>query len=154
MPNPDVLPKPGPVGRGARLVLGAVLLLLTVLTLLSFRGYVRIGAPSGAWWLLAAASVYVLPQVMDIGFGRAWGVRSQAAAVLVAAAAVALDLILFRNLWGPPFGALLYGAGSAVLGFTGLSFVLAGLLAVPGCEFGAMRYAVARGSGGASELHR
>ena len=150
--QPDALPVPGPIGRSARLLLGAALVVLTALTLISYRGYIRIGVPSGAWWLLAAVTLYALPQVVDIGLGRSWGVRSQAVAVGLGLAAAAVDVAVYGNLWGPPLGAFIYVAGVAVLGFMGISFVLAAIVGVPGCELRAVPFFLTRSSGGAADL--
>ena len=138
MQNAPALPKPGPIGRSARTLVGVVYLVLSLLTFLSVRGYFRIGAPSGAWWLLAGISLYLLPMVTDIGFGRAWGSRSQAFVLVLVAIGVAWDMVVYRNFWGPPLGGFLYALIGVVFAFTGLSFIVAGIIALPGCEMRAL----------------
>lgn len=129
---------------------GVLFLVTSILTILSVPGYFRVGAPSGAWWLFACISLYLLPMVTDSGFGRAWDGRSQVLVLLLVAVGVAWDFAVYRNFWGPPLGGLLYGLIGVVFGFTGLSFILAGIIALPGCEMRALPYAL---SGNQAKTH-
>ena len=146
---PD-LPNPGPIGRSARIVAGVVYLVFSILTLLSVRGYFRIGAPAGAWWLFAGLSLYLLPMVTDIAFGRSWGSRSQILVLALIGIGAVVDLVVYGNFWGPPLGGLLYGLIGVIFGFTGLSFMLAGIIGLPGCEMRALPSAL---SGSRAETH-
>lgn len=125
-------PKPGPFGRVVRIFAGLFLIYFFIETLTGYKGYVGFNVPGGTWWIGAAASFYFLSDVVNIGFSRSWGRWPQAVFLVSAAAAAALNLFQYDRLWGPPLGLLIYLLMIFVLSALGISFLLAGILPVPG----------------------
>lgn len=131
--RPGTFPRPGPTGRVVRLVAGLLLLWFFTLTLRGYDAMVSLTIPrSLLFWFGVVACFYALPRVVGISAGRDWGRRSQLIWVLLALPAAAFDFVRYGQLWGPPPGVLSFVLLAYVTGFAGLSFILAGLLAVPG----------------------
>jgi len=126
-------PMPGPIGRGIRLVAGAVLLYFFVVTLINFPAYVSLRIPTHPLlWVGVAFSIYALPEVAGIASGRDLGRWPQRVFGGLAVAAVAFNLARYSSWWGPALGLLLFLLLAYVTGGAGVSFLLAGALAVPG----------------------
>lgn len=131
--QPGTFPKPGPIGRVARLLASVVVLWFFALTLGGYGDMVSLTIPSSPlFWFGVVACFYALPQVVGISAGHDWGRRLQLSLILLALLAVAFDFVRYGQLWGPPLGLLAFLLLAYVTGFAGLSFILAGLLAVPG----------------------
>lgn len=126
-------PRPGPIGRTTRLVIGLVVLWFFTLVLRGYGNMVDLTSPrSPLFWFGVVACFFGLPQVVDISVGRKWGRRLQLSSLVLALLAVAFDFVRYGQLWGPPLGLLTFVLLAYVTGFAGLSHLLAGLLAVPG----------------------
>ncbi len=126
-------PMPGPVGRGIRLVAGVALLYFFIVTLINFPAYVSLRIPTHPLlWVGFAFSIYVLPEMAGIGLGHDVGRWPQLVFGLLAVAAVAFNLARYSIWWGPPLGLLVFLLIEYVTGVVGTSFLLAGILAVPG----------------------
>ncbi|MGH9534234.1 MAG: hypothetical protein ACRD2E_05195 [Terriglobales bacterium] len=65
-------------------------------------------------------------------FGRALGARPQVVFVILAALAAGWDRVAYGSLWAAPLGCLLLCLFLYVLGYAGLSFLVAGAAATPG----------------------
>jgi hypothetical protein len=85
-----------------------------------------------ALWVGIAVSFLFLHHVVNIGFGRSWGLWPQAVVVVLALAAVAFNLWQYGSVWGPALGLLAFLLLAYVLGYVGLSSLLAGVFAAPG----------------------
>jgi hypothetical protein len=151
--TPGTLPISGPIGRTVRLLAGIVLLFSSATVLVSYASYVGLGVPDNTWWLGSALSLFLLPRLVNVGFGRSWGRWPQAVVLLLAVVAVAFDLLRYGIFWGPPLGLLVYLLLVVVLGYFGLSFVLAAIFAVSGCEVRAVPNLLARLSGRETAEH-
>ncbi len=131
--KPGTFPRPGLVGRGIRLVAGAVLLYFFVVVLRNFPAYVSSQVPTHPLlWAGVAFSVYALPEVAGIPFGRDLGRWPRLVFGGLGVAAVIFNLARYSSWWGPPLGLLLFLLLAYVTGALGISFLLAGALAVPG----------------------
>ncbi len=129
---PGTLPRPGPVGRGARLLGGLMLLCFFVVTLSEYRFGVSPRPTNMLAWIALAFVLYALPGVVNLGYGRSWGrwPRAGGAAVLVGGGL--LDRFLVGAFFGPVFGLVFYAMLVYVLGHIALSLFLSALLATPG----------------------
>lgn len=118
----------GPLGRAARLIAGALSILALVV------GYIPplrdvshppkvINVVPGA---LVLASLWCVPLARRRD-------RIAAVAILIALLLL-LDGLAFGAWWAWPLGAFLLVVGSAMIAVYAMSFVIAGLLAYPGCE--------------------
>lgn len=133
--EPGTLPRPGPVGRLARLVFGA-LCLYYVYGLFMVAGSIL--SPDGSirplLWNGIIPGLFLVSYVVNIGFSRAW--RKWPAFISAAAfAVIALvgylasgsleTVILARSIWAWE----LY-----VFGHLGTAFLIAAVIGTPGCE--------------------
>ncbi len=134
------LRRPGPIGRAVRLIFGMVCGYAVVLLVTRGTGMITtrdLNEP--AWWPLIALGLWLFPYVVNIGFGKTWK-RSHLLAALLALAAVLaiLGRLTSQSFLGPPLGVFVYAWLLYTFGHLGISFLLAGVLATPGCEMRAI----------------
>jgi len=133
--DPGTLPRPGPIGRVARLLF-AVLCIGYVIGLMDATDSLRSadGRIRALVWNGLLPTLFLVSYVINIGFSRAWGKRPAAVcgASIIAAAGIGYLLhgvvetqILARAIW-------LWEA--YVFAHLGLAFLIASLLGTPGCE--------------------
>ena len=149
----DALPKLGPLGRTVRFLLGGYFLYEFVDILTYSSPYVGFSGPGATWWFTSAVSLGVLSFGIGLGLGVAWALRFLLSVLALGVATAGLDLLWYGTIWGPPFGLLLYTVDLLGFGFLGLSLILAAILAIPGCEVGAIPSLVARLSGREATQH-
>ena len=147
------LPTPGPLGRTVRLLLGGYLLYELVDILTYYPSYVGRSGPGTTWWLTTAVSLWLLSIAIGVGAGGPWTLRVLLGVLLLGAATAGFDLLRYGTIWGPPFGLALYAVDALGFGFIGVSLVLAAILAVPGCEAGAIPSLVAKRFGREPAAH-
>lgn len=150
---PRTYPTPGPIGRTVRLILGAFFVYELVDIGSQIEAFMRFSPPFDTWWLVAAISVWALHDAADVWLGSPWGRRLVLVVLAVAAGAALIDFLQHGTVWGPPFSLSLYALALIGFGYIGLSFIVAAILAAPGCEAGALRYLVARLSGDPAREH-
>lgn len=151
---PGTLIRPGPVGRSVRLALG-LLCLYVVFETIRYWGTTSLQpvATLDERVLILLAPLCITNYVVNIGFTKSWGHRPlvlsgvtliafAAISALVTGTADGLVLGVPLNLW------LIY-----FYGHLGVSFVLAAVLATPGCEMRAIPELLGRVRGEASEEH-
>lgn len=127
------LARPGLLGRGIRMVLGVVILILGIQTLLMPTAWISATMPrSIGMWFGAAICFYALRGVPDKGFRRAWGYWPQLITASLVILAVVYNLTRTGTWWGHPLGVLIFVIIIYVTTHLGLSFVLASILAHPG----------------------
>ena len=135
------LPKPGPVGRLVRLAFGA-LCLNFVYALWMTRGSLMTDAGSLRLmlWVGTGFGLFLISYVVNIGFSKAWGKRPRlVSAVIILGFAISgqlqtgsfetLILAQMIHLW------LLY-----IFTHLGTAFVIACIIATPGCEMRAFHH--------------
>lgn len=133
--QPGSLPRPGVIGRAVRLAFGVACLYL-VISIIRV-GPVRIADqfPNISWlWGWAIAAFYVFSYVINIGFTRSWGRKPQIVLIGVAAAVSVASMLLNGEPFATPLGWFVVVWLLYVYGHLALSFVLAAVLATPGCE--------------------
>lgn len=139
--NPPVsLPKPRLVGRLVRLVLGVLLVFFFVelVTAVSSPGSAFLlpqtgwNVPGGDWWIAAAICFFVLPVVINSGFGRRWGGWPRMVFLALAAGATLWDWLAYGSLWAPPLAVLILLLVAYVLAHAGISYLVAAVAATPG----------------------
>jgi hypothetical protein len=90
-------------------------------------------------WLAIAIGIYEIPEVINIGFSTNWRplyIRSLVLALLLLTAAV--SLVSTGSLIGFPLALAAYIFLLYTYGHLGISFLMAALLATPGCEMRAI----------------
>lgn len=137
--QPGSLLKPGPLGRVVRLVLGLVCL-YAVSQLTLYRGNI-IQTPLTELdnlLLMFIAPLLILNPVINIGYGVDWNRKP----LLVSLAVLFMLGMISRLVYGTPDTALLGSVLWAWLVYfyvyVGFSFILASLIATPGCEMRAI----------------
>ena len=129
------LPPPGPVGRLVRL--GSGLLCAWGVwnvwmhgdRLLDARILQNIG-----WEIMIVGGIMLVPYVVNIGLGLSWRFWPRVVSVAIILGGVTVGWALDGTWWNPAVGWsvrvwLLY-----IYGHLGISFLLSGLIATPGCE--------------------
>ena len=150
------LARPGLVGRSVRLAFGAAC--LWGLWRITANLGVVIAAPitvatHPAFAFLIALCFAIINYVVNIGFSKSWGrwpaYVSLAGFLVLALAALVIDGEFNSPILGVPlFAWLVY-----FYGHLGISFVLASVLATPGCEMRAIPELLGRISGHAAAEH-
>ena len=83
-------------------------------------------------WIGVAIFFYWFSDVFNIGFNRRWGRWPHYAFLILLAAAIVSDWMLFGTFWGPPAGWLVYLMQQFTAAMIGIGFILSAALAVPG----------------------
>ena len=132
--RPGVLPRPRFIGRLARFALGAVVFWILLLILLSRLEYPPGSQAPTLLFLLAAAAALLwgVQELINIGLGRMWGRSAQIVIAVVIAGLLIVDLTIYGQLWAPPVAWFLFLLTEIVLGLAGINLILAAALAVPG----------------------
>lgn len=152
--EPGTLPRPGPVGRLARVALGFLCATYVVGlidvhdSLLDSQGHVR-----AVIWNGVVPGIFLVSYIVNIGFSRTWkkwpALISTAVLLLVAAYGYFSQgtfevAILARSIWA--WEVYLFS-------HLGLSFLLSALLATPGCEMRAIHDLYSKVSGEPTKEH-
>ena len=107
--QPGTLPRPRLIGLSVRLVLGLVCC-SSALFYGTHPDYLfRPGLPPLLLFVGPAFAVWVLPPVVNLGFGRSWRNRPRLVVLVLGLGATVIDLLVYEQLWAPPLAALVYG---------------------------------------------
>ncbi len=137
--EPGALRAPGHIGRLVRLALGFAC--VWFLVELAHEGPIQIAARFpyvDRLWLWAIPALYLFSYVVNIGFGKSWGRWPQYVVIVCALAASIISYVTYFSFWGLPLAWFIIIWLSYVYVHLGLSFVLAAILATPGCEMRAL----------------
>ena len=148
------LARPGPVGRMTRLALGA--LCLYALWEIVHSAGVTSTQPFSTLdnrLLVLLAPLCIFNYVVNIGFARSWGHRPLMISLVVLAVSALAAWLFSGELDSPVFGITLNLWLAYFYAHLGISFVLAALMATPGCEMRAMPELLGRMRGTPSEEH-
>ena len=152
---------PGRIGRIVRLGLGVALLKLFY-DLLRFEvlmdrgdtGLTSSQAPDQVWfWALVFWLFWILPFVVNIGFGVNWRRWPQWVVLASAAIAVGASLLSEGTIWSESLGWVLLIWLLYESLHLGLSFILSAFLATPGCEMRALPHLWALSTGRQASEH-
>jgi len=152
--EPGSLPRPGPVGRLARLALG-VLCLWQVYGLIQVSGNLvgTDGSIRPMIWNGVIIGLFLVSYVVNIGFSRAWrkwpAVISAAALVTIGGVGYALEGVIETNL----LARSIWSWEVYVFSHLGLAFIIAGTIATPGCEMRAFHDLYSRLTGVPTKEH-
>ncbi len=134
------------IGRTVRLLLGIYILYGLIFGILpAFPEFLNVGFPMDPnVYIGLIVSFYFLNDVVNGGLNRHWGRWPQLVALLVTGLAVALSLSFYGAVWGPPLGLVMFPFTVFMYGYIGTAFVLATILATPGCETSSFRHLISR----------
>ena len=128
------LPKPGWIGRLVRLLMAALMFYLLYVVYLNFNNFVE-GAPDQAiLWFLVFLAFFLLPPVVNIGFGKIWHSKTQSWFLVILYLMINVGILSKNAHWTLETAYLILGLQIYVFSHLGISFLLASILATPGCE--------------------
>ena len=123
--------RPGPIGRGLRFSAGlATLFFISSLTALRPGGVINIG--DIGLWIGLAFTFLLASEVVNIGLGRDFGHWPRYAVVGLLGLGSLGDYLINGVWWGEIITLVIATEILLVLGFLGITFVVAAALAVPG----------------------
>jgi hypothetical protein len=132
----ETLRRPGPIGRVVRLVLAALSLDVVYAILTQPSAFVTghaLDAP--AIWVMIAVGLWVFPTVVNIGFTKAWRKLALYTSLgVVAGVAALVSWEAYGHTVRPGLGVLVAVWLLYTYGHMGIAFLLAAILATPGCE--------------------
>ncbi|MEE9167881.1 MAG: hypothetical protein V3U24_10545 [Candidatus Neomarinimicrobiota bacterium] len=123
--------RPGLIGRGLRLISGLVILfLISPLTALRPGGVISIG--NIPLWIGLAFTLWLVNEVVNIGFGRDFGQWPRYGLVGLLVLSSLGDYLINGVWWAEIVTMIIATELLLVLGYLGISYVVASVLAVPG----------------------
>ncbi|WP_138380617.1 hypothetical protein [Luteithermobacter gelatinilyticus] len=135
------LKKPGPVGRGVRLVFG-LLCLYYVYGLITAWGHIL--TPAGAIipliWNGILPGLFLVSYVINIGFSRAWKKWPAIASVVIMLGVAGTGYILTGSIETSLLAHTVHAWEVYVFSHLGLAFMFAAMLGTPGCEMRAFHH--------------
>lgn len=135
--EPGTLARPGPIGRGVRLVF-ALACFYAVAQVIVHGEHLLEPTPPTGWVMPIAIALLVFPYVVNLGWGRSWGRWPQVANIVAILLAVVTTFVLSGRLWGVVPGTLVAVWLLYTFGHLGMSFLVAAVIATPGCEMRAL----------------
>ncbi len=141
------LPKPGLFGRLLRLLFGiGILFSLAPSLVTGFSFFLEsTKAPSSiAFWVAWGIGVVNVNHVVNLGLGKSWGRWPQWAVLAGTAVTIILDLIFYGTWFAPPLGLFTWAWLLLMFIPLGIAFLLAAVLATPGCEMRSYNHLVSR----------
>ena len=129
--EPSVAVRPGPIGRGARVLLGLVLLRLAWGFATGFEAVAQPGNVVLYVWAAVGAFSHVLGTLVP---PLLQGRLRLSLVTLAFAGALAASRVVYHAWWGPPLAWVLYLLALAGMAILGIEFVLAGIVGQIGCE--------------------
>jgi hypothetical protein len=132
--EPGTLSKPGWIGRLVRLLMAALMFYLLYVVYLNLNNFVE-GAPEQAiLWFLVLLAFFLLSPVVNIGFGKLWGNNPQSWFLIILYILINVGTFSKNAYWTLETAYLILGLQIYVFSHLGISFLLASILATPGCE--------------------
>ena len=124
--------RPGLIGRGFRLISGLAILFIMISPLTALRpgGIISIGNMS--LWFALAFIFLAVNEVVNIGLGRDFGYWPRYGLVGLLVLGSLSDYLINGVWWGEIITLVVAAELLLVLGYLGISFLMAAALAVPG----------------------
>ncbi len=147
------LVRPGILGRAIRVVLGAATLSLTYSLLTNLRTMWSGDMPIGAldFWVAMALTFGLTGWVVSELAAKPWGQKPLLVGLAAGAVFSLLGLAIDGNLFGSVFTTYLWTWATALTLLLGVTLVVAGVAAQPGCEMRVYASMAARAKGGNPE---
>jgi hypothetical protein len=152
--EPGSLPRPGPVGRAVRLLLGSLCLwyaselIAAAGSLIDNNGHIL-----PLVWNGILPGLFLISYVINIGFSRSWGKIPAVVSAAVLAVAALASYLSWETVETNLFARSAWIWDLYLFGHLGLSFVLAAVVATPGCEMRALHDLYSRITGNPTKEH-
>ena len=152
--EPGTLPRPGPVGRLARLVLGG-LCLYYVYGLVKVSGSILTtdGSIRPLLWLGVIPGLVLVSYVVNIGFSRAWKKWPAVVSALTLGAFAVVGFLTTGSVESATLARSIWVWELYVFGHLGLAFLIAAVFGTPGCEMRAFHDLYSRLTGVPTKEH-
>ena len=149
------LAPPGPIGRVIRLIFGLACGYALYELIAHGSGLItRQDLNDHAWWPMILIALYVFPDVLNIGFGIKWNRETIYGILLMTMGSAAIAAWAFwGSPLGPPLGLAIYVWLFYTFAHLGFAFLLAALIATPGCEMRSIPHAWSLISGKQTREH-
>ncbi len=152
--EPGSLPRPGPIGRSARLAFGA-LCLSYVVALVDVSGDLITddGQIRSVVWNGILIGLFLVSYVINIGFSRAW---KKWPALFSTSAFLVVGVIGYMNegtVETTLLAHIVWGWELYVFSHLGMAFIISALIATPGCEMRAFHDLYSRVTGVPTKEH-
>lgn len=143
------LPRPGPLGRLGRLLVGLYQLWFVTLIVRHFTAMVLRPPRGTGFWIMLVWALWEVSPAVNLAFVRRAGVgpRVRWLVIGVLAAAMALGWVTNGAPWSAPGIPLLLVFMAVAHAYGGLCHVVAGAIGLPGCELRVPAWIVARARG-------
>jgi hypothetical protein len=129
------LPKPHLIGRTIRLAFGLAIFYFIYFLVLNGRIEILPQVPTDAGTYIGIVLGFmVFPEVVNIGWTLRRGSWPQLALILISIILAMLGFVIFNNWWFPLLGWFIYLWLLYTYIHLGISFIIASILATPGCE--------------------
>src|SRR5215218_4362142 len=141
-PKGPQLVRPGPIGLGIRVLLGATVLYWFAALFTKWNGFLE-RDPIESGRLYTLFTIWWLPEVFALTFRRRWGLWP-AVVFLAGGAAIGLaGYLTGGGVWNPVLAGWTYAGDLLAWGALAVSFPVAILTRSPGCELGALPWLLA-----------
>lgn len=133
--EPGSLPKPGPIGRLARLAFGLLCawyvrgLIDVAGTLVTSDGHIRT-----LIWNGILPGLFLISYVVNIGFSRAWRKGPAIVSAIAILAVAGVGYFLRGNMETELLARTIWTWETYLFSHLGLAFLIAGVIGTPGCE--------------------
>lgn len=152
--EPGSLPKPGPVGRVVRLLLGALCLWYVSQLLVAAEGLIASdGHILPVVWNGLLPGLFLISYIINIGYSRSWGKGPAIASASVLAVAALVGYLSSGTVETELFARSLWLWELYLFAHLGLSFVLSAAIRTPGCEMRAFHDLYSRVTGNPTQEH-
>jgi hypothetical protein len=143
------MPPAGVIGRGGKLIVGAIQLLFVYSVASHASSIMRAPPASLGFWVMVVLAVWLIPLVANLGFirERSFGSRVQWVVVAVFLVLAGAGWRVSATWWWPPAAAWVSAVAIAIHGYVGVCHLASAVLGFPGCEVRALAYVVGRGRG-------
>lgn len=152
--EPGALPRPGPIGRLARLVFGA-LCLYYVYGLVAVSGSILSseGSIRPLLWNGIIPGLFLVSYVVNIGFSRAWRKWPAVVSALALSAIAMVGYLTNGSVETSTLARSLWAWELYVFGHLGTAFLIAATIGTPGCEMRAFHDLYSRLTGEPTKEH-
>jgi hypothetical protein len=141
-PKGPQLVRPGPIGLGIRVLLGATVLYWFAALLTKWNGFLE-RDPIESGRLYTLFTIWWLPEVFALTFRRPWGLWP-AVVFLAGGAAIGLaGSLTGGGVWNPVLAGWTYAGDLLAWGALAVSFPVAIVTRSPGCQLGALPWLLA-----------
>jgi hypothetical protein len=140
------LARPGPIGLGIRVILGAAILYGFVALLTKWNVLLE-DDPIDSDWYFTLGTLWLLPYVFNFMFRRRWGLWPAVVFVTGGAALGLVGYVVSGEFWNVVLAGWVYAGDLVVWTALAVSFPVAVATRSPGCELGAIPWLIARRRG-------